>query len=163
MEKIIPLLSVLFGGIVGFFASYLSNKQSNNFQIRHERILFIRTKKEDLYYLLAKIKFEYRGWMGNCLLKITHNKDMAIGQNEGIARWDELDLLVNLYFKDELGATVKKLKEKRDKVGDVIAKVITFKGGSQDRVNELNGKVVATFTSIDKDIDSLLSDITTIE
>jgi len=159
MKEIIPIVSVLIGGLLGYLVSYLTNRQSNNFQREHEQIIFRRKKREELFYLVAKIKRQYRGWMGDCINKITYDKELNFGSNEDVAKWDELDMYVNLYFREDHGQTLKKISEKGELVGKTLLEVISFKSSNREKEKELNSKVIAAFMSLDQDIEKFLSEI----
>lgn len=148
LKEYMPLLSVLLGALIGFFASFITNWQSNKYKTESEQLSFKRNKKEELYFTVARLKSEYRGYMGACILKVTNNEPFNFKENSDIHNWEKLSMITNLYFPD-LKDTVKNLLTERDEVGKVIAEVITFRPSTQDAMRELNAKVMVYFKRID--------------
>ncbi len=147
MEEYIPLISIFIGGIIGFLASFITNEQSNKFKRDIENKAFQRKKREELYYVIAKLNSEYHVQMGNCHLKLMTLEPFKTETTGEISTWSELSMIVNLYFpefKEDLSALLKE----RDSVGVVLGEVILFKSALQKEKQDLINKTMVSIGRI---------------
>jgi len=149
MKEYIPLLSALVGGIIGFLASFITSWQSNKFKNDSENKAFQRNKREELYYVIAKLSSEYRSFMSGCFLKVNYQQPLKIEKKGEIHIWSELSMIVNLYFPD-LKEDVGTLLKERDSVGNVLGETISFTSTSKKEIQDLNGKIMVGFGKIEK-------------
>lgn len=163
MEGIIPVVATLLGGLLGFLASTITNRQNNQFQTESEKRLFKRQKKEELYYIVAKLKKEYRGYMGSCLLKVNNGAAFKIENDKDINLWEKLSMVINLYFPDLKDSVNRLLDIKDNKVGKVIGESLTSQNLSKKQSQDLNAKILFSFQYIEKEFEKLHDEVAVIE